>query len=362
MDLGVSGKDLIRNHLTMAMYNHQAIWQDKKKMTRHLFCNGYLCLNNQKMSKSTGNFMTLSQCIDKFGSDATRLALADAGDTLDDANFDEKVANACIMDLFVLESWIEKNFTKEPLDFSADDKSSYSLWDHLVSNEINRALKEAQQNYEEMKYKNIVRLFHNMSKVKENYLIAKNNEKNPFVIARFVEAILTILNPIVPHFAQAVWEKHVFPVLKQSTNSARAPTDLLMDNNWPEMGAIDPMMTIKMKYMTGLKSEIRLSFDKAMQGGKKKKGAAATPAAAKENCIVAIGTSFPEQQMQVLQVLQSQSWEGNTITGDYVTAVRQAIPDKKKQGLAMKFAAFVVKEALDIGVDQALMSTSPFDE
>jgi len=58
-------------------------------MTRSYFCNGYLCLNGKKMSKSTGNFMTLNQCLKKFGTDASRIALADAGDTLDDANFDE---------------------------------------------------------------------------------------------------------------------------------------------------------------------------------------------------------------------------------------------------------------------------------
>lgn len=50
--------------------------------------------------------MTLKQCIKKFGSDASRIALADAGDTLDDANFDEAVANKAIMNLFVLEQWI----------------------------------------------------------------------------------------------------------------------------------------------------------------------------------------------------------------------------------------------------------------
>lgn len=107
MDMRVSGKDLIRNHLTMSLYQHQAIWQDKaKRMTRSYFCNGYLCLNGEKMSKSTGNFMTLQQCVKKFGSDASRVALADAGDTLDDANFDEQVANAAILKLFVLEQWI----------------------------------------------------------------------------------------------------------------------------------------------------------------------------------------------------------------------------------------------------------------
>lgn len=29
MDLRVSGKDLIRNHLTMCLYNHAAMWDDK---------------------------------------------------------------------------------------------------------------------------------------------------------------------------------------------------------------------------------------------------------------------------------------------------------------------------------------------
>jgi len=53
--------------------------------------------------------MTLKECINRFGSDASRLALADAGDSLDDANFDEKVANAAIMKLFVLEGWIKTN-------------------------------------------------------------------------------------------------------------------------------------------------------------------------------------------------------------------------------------------------------------
>jgi leucyl-tRNA synthetase len=46
MDMRVSGKDLIRNHLTFSLYNHQAIWEDPKMMTRSYFCNGYLNLNN----------------------------------------------------------------------------------------------------------------------------------------------------------------------------------------------------------------------------------------------------------------------------------------------------------------------------
>lgn len=105
----VSAKDLIRNHLTMSLYNHAAIWKDnlEQRMVRSYFCNGYLMLNNAKMSKSTGNFMTLRECIDAYGVEASRIAMADAGDSLDDANFDGQVANAAILKLFTLEEWIK---------------------------------------------------------------------------------------------------------------------------------------------------------------------------------------------------------------------------------------------------------------
>ena len=41
--------------------------------------------------------------------DATRITLADAGDGLDDANFDTDTANAAILRLYVLEKWISDN-------------------------------------------------------------------------------------------------------------------------------------------------------------------------------------------------------------------------------------------------------------
>jgi leucyl-tRNA synthetase len=112
MDLRCSGKDLIRNHLTMCLYNHNAIWEDEKMMPRGFFCNGWVLVNGKKMSKSEGNFRTLRDCVALYGVDATRFALADAGDSLDDANFDETVANAAILKLFVLEKWINEEIKK----------------------------------------------------------------------------------------------------------------------------------------------------------------------------------------------------------------------------------------------------------
>lgn len=144
MDLRCSGKDLIRNHLTMCLYNHAAIWDnDSKFMPKSLYCNGYMILNNEKMSKSTGNFLTVKDCIGKFGVDATRITLADAGDGLDDANFETDVANAVILKLYTLEKWLQDNIKaalpEEGIDF-AEHRANIDLWDGIFENAINHAI------------------------------------------------------------------------------------------------------------------------------------------------------------------------------------------------------------------------------
>jgi leucyl-tRNA synthetase len=106
MDLRVSGKDLVRNHLTMSLYNHAAIWDKPEYWPRGFFCNGWITVDGEKMSKSRGNFLTLRDCIEFYGADATRIALADAGDTLDDANFVHDTANNAISRLANLDTWI----------------------------------------------------------------------------------------------------------------------------------------------------------------------------------------------------------------------------------------------------------------
>jgi len=125
-------------------------------MPRSIFCNGWMVLNNEKMSKSTGNFLTIRDCIEKFGVDATRITLADAGDGLDDANFDTDVANATILKLFIFEKWIQDNiksaFPEGKVDF-AKCKESLDMWDVIFENAIINAVEKATTFYDEMKYK-----------------------------------------------------------------------------------------------------------------------------------------------------------------------------------------------------------------
>jgi leucyl-tRNA synthetase len=70
LDLRVSGKDLVPNHLTYMIYNHCAIWEKNSKMwPKGIRANGHLLLNNEKMSKSTGNFLTLAEALERYSAD-----------------------------------------------------------------------------------------------------------------------------------------------------------------------------------------------------------------------------------------------------------------------------------------------------
>lgn len=51
VDLRVSGKDLIQNHLTFYIYNHAAMWPDQPELwPKGIRANGHLLLNSAKVT------------------------------------------------------------------------------------------------------------------------------------------------------------------------------------------------------------------------------------------------------------------------------------------------------------------------
>lgn len=97
------------------------------------------------MGESTGSFLTLKDAIQKYGADATRVALADAGDGTEDANLEETVANNTILRLFTLKQWCEEMMSGQTLR-SGPEKT---LWDRLFENEMNTLVGNAKLHFEE---------------------------------------------------------------------------------------------------------------------------------------------------------------------------------------------------------------------
>lgn len=169
MDLRVSGKDLIGNHLTMCLYNHTAIWHDdESKWPRSIYTNGHVLVNNEKMSKSKGNFLTLVDTIGKYSADAMRLALADAGDTNEDGNFSEDTADKAILKLTTLKDWFEKDIFCNLSKMRSGEITSFA--DRVFDSEINECIKEADANFAKMQFKDALRYsFYELTNARDFY-------------------------------------------------------------------------------------------------------------------------------------------------------------------------------------------------
>ncbi|ANB13442.1 leucine--tRNA ligase CDC60 [Sugiyamaella lignohabitans] len=207
LDVRVSGKDLIPNHLTFFIYVHTAIFPEEF-WPRGIRANGHLMLNNEKMSKSTGNFMTLEEIVKKFGADAARIALADAGDTFEDANFDESNANAAILRLYNLKEWMEE-VIKNDSELRTGSADEYNFFDLAFANEMNELIAATKDNYENAWYKGALKsgLF-DFQSARDYYresTTSVGTGMHKELVRRYIEVQALLLTPIAPHFAEYVW-------------------------------------------------------------------------------------------------------------------------------------------------------------
>jgi leucyl-tRNA synthetase len=249
MDLRVSGKDLIRNHLTMCLYNHAAVWPDRPDLwPRSFSCNGHALLNDRKMSKAEGNFLTVNDCVSKYGADATRIVLADSGDTLDDANFREETANASVLKLTNFHDWVEKSF--EGIEEMRTGEPTF--FDLLFENSVNESIREAAEGYENMLFRKALKhCFYEMLTLRDEYkmrTMAINMHKDMFL--RYMQIQSIILSPIAPHFCEALWKKY--------GTYMGAEVGMVIDQPWPQPNREHDIIQGKQdKYIRDLLSNCR---------------------------------------------------------------------------------------------------------
>ena len=178
VDYHGSGKDLIGNHLIFYIFNHVGLFKEKYWPVR-IFTNGHLMLNSAKMSKSSGNFLTVEGALEKYGASATRICLAACGDTNEDANFLETTANASVLKLFTLTKAIEDldvNF-----DTSLERFSEINL-DSLNINEDNKVVDNEDNKAVDNEDKKVV-------DNEDNKVVDNEDKKNKFVDVAFVQTI-----------------------------------------------------------------------------------------------------------------------------------------------------------------------------
>ncbi len=199
VDLRVSGKDLLPNHLVFFIMHHVAIFP-RELWPRGIGINGWVLVGGKKMSKSLGNFIILRQALEWWGADATRFAEAYAGDSgLDDANFEPEIADKAVDILYNWYTFAIENYGK-----GRDEWMPIDDWFQSV---LYRTVKEVEEEMEKLNFKTaIVKGYFNLQNAFKWY-IRRCGVPNRGLLKKFIEFQTLMLAPITPHIAEEIWEK-----------------------------------------------------------------------------------------------------------------------------------------------------------
>ena len=200
VDLRVSGKDLMQNHLLFFIFHHAAIF-DQDRWPRGIGINGWVLINGEKMSKSKGNFITLREVLDAAGADATRVAevLAGADPGVDDANFNLGDLVTAVNDLL---RWIDT--AAEFYDKGREEWMAIDLW---FESRLNSIVKEVTDDMENLRLKTaFVKAFYGLQNAFRWYL-RRSGTPNRHLTRTFVEYLTIMLAPFAPHVAEEVWHR-----------------------------------------------------------------------------------------------------------------------------------------------------------
>ena len=355
-DVRTSGKDLIQNHLTFCIYNHTAILA-KHHWPRGFRCNGHIMLNSEKMSKSTGNFMTIRQAIQEFSADATRFSLADAGDGMDDANFVFETANAAILRLTKEISWMQEVIEGES-SFRKGPSSTYA--DRVFANEINIEVKMTEKNYSEFMFREALKTgFYDLQAARDEYRFSCGmGGMNRDLLWRFMDVQTRLMTPICPHFAEYVWKE----LLRKEGFVVKA--------GWPEADTLDLTLKLANKYLQDSIVSMRKLLQKQVSGPKRADKSISSSAENRPTVgLIYMAEQYDGWKAECLKILQSKF---NTETSSFApdqeilealqqSEIGQEGNFKETQKLCMPFLRFKKDEAIAVG-HQALDLKLPFGE
>jgi leucyl-tRNA synthetase len=199
VDLRVSAKELLPNHLTFFLFQHAAIFPEEH-WPKGIGVNGMLMMEGQKMSKSKGNIVTLRKAMEDHGADVTRCTLLLGADDMDDPDWkmdNLKNVRSRLESLMILYSKIltykereEKNHLEDWLTSRMHDRIQ-KITDSMNNLKTRSAIENA------------IYEIHNDFR----WVLRRTDKLNRDTTIWLFESWIRILSPFAPHLAEELWER-----------------------------------------------------------------------------------------------------------------------------------------------------------
>jgi leucyl-tRNA synthetase len=296
----------------------------------------------EKMAKSKGNFLMLLESVEEFSSDATRFALADAGDSMEDANFDRAVANQAVTYLYNEEEWFKTVLADEKAGVLRD--GDYSFMDRAFNNEMDYLIEATQTEFLRMCYREgIHRCWFDLMIARDMYRDWSTRCSIPMhrgVVLRFMRVLVVMMSPICPH-----WSENLWCMLGEHGSVCTA--------SWPTFAPCNKLTRKEYVFFREFLKNIRLANLKV----KLPPG----PRCAH----IYLASVYEEKKITMLRYLQTICDESGAFPEDLMQRMKTFVEGdaglKKDTKLLMQFGAFMRDEAKDRGPD-ALATELSFDQ
>ncbi len=198
VDLRVSAKELLPNHLTFFLFQHVALFPEH--LPKGIGVNGMLSIEGMKMSKSKGNFVTLKDALNEFGADSTRCALLLGGEGMDDPDWRREnvrdVRSKLRGFLTLADNIIE----------SAKEKEKGHLEEWLVSM-LQHRIKTVTESMESLKTRTAIEnaLFEIWNDFR--WYIRRKEKTDSKLLKKALETWIRLLAPFAPYICEEIWSK-----------------------------------------------------------------------------------------------------------------------------------------------------------
>jgi leucyl-tRNA synthetase len=199
VDLRVSAKELVPNHLTFFIFHHTALFPPQY-WPKGIGVNGMLMIEGKQMHRHLGNFIPLKKAIEKYGVDATRCALLLAAEGMDDPDWrSENVKD--------IQSKLEifYDFAKNIIE-QAKRMETGHLENWLISI-LQHRIREVTNNLEEMKTRTAleIALFETWNDFR--WYIQRKKKIESKILREALKIWLKLLAPFAPHICEELWSE-----------------------------------------------------------------------------------------------------------------------------------------------------------
>jgi leucyl-tRNA synthetase len=189
-----SAGDLVRNHLTLYIFNHVAIF-DKPKWPKQIATNGFVLMDGMKMSKSMGNILPLRKAIREYGADIVRFSVVSGAELSSDTDFNRTVAEGVRSRLGLISALVEQS-AKQPAS------RPHGRAERWLLSRLNRKIGQADRYYSDFAIRELsLAIFYDVVNDLQWYMKRSQGAH----LRDFFLQWVRLIAPFMPHHAEEYW-------------------------------------------------------------------------------------------------------------------------------------------------------------